>query len=249
MQVITPGRATARRGPGSAALGALVGILLLTAGLALAYLAIATPFMDRIIPTGWPNTAQVLVGLVGWSVALVGPTLFLLLGATRLASVVGRLGRRGAHPTPAARLAGSLPDDLVAAIDVDPGDGRYIPEIVVGPFGMAVLRELPPSSVTRHAGSAWELHTRDGWVQIENPLERASRDAERVRRWVGSVDHDFVAKVHAAVVGTDDTLVRTPSCAVIRPDQVPAWLASLPAQRSLTASRRDRLVEMIRAAT
>jgi hypothetical protein len=33
---------------------------------------------------------------------------------------------------------------------------------------------------------------------------------------------------------------------VIAPKQIPAWLASLPVQRSLTAARRERLIELIR---
>jgi hypothetical protein len=138
-----------------------------------------------------------------------------------------------------------LPDDLVAVVDFDPGDGRRVPEIVVGPFGAAVIRELPPASVTRHLGGTWELRTKRGWIPLENPIDRASRDSERVRSWLANDDHDFVVKVHTAVVGADATVERTASGAVISADQVPAWLASLPIQRSLTDGRRERLVERL----
>jgi hypothetical protein len=249
MQVITSGRRPARTGVATLVFGTVLGTVLVAAGMTIAYLAFATPFMDRIIPSGRPTEVQTFVGLVVWSFALVGPALFVLLGANRLANVLSHIGRR-ARPylSPAARSVGALPADLVVALDVDPGDGRRIPELVVGPFGVAVIRELPPATVTRHSSGAWEVRTRDGWLSIENPLERASRDAERVRRWLAHDDHDFVVKVHAAVVGTDPEVARTPNCAVIAMDQMPAWLASLPAQRSLTESRRERLLEMVRAA-
>jgi hypothetical protein len=43
------------------------------------------------------------------------------------------------------------------------------------------------------------------------------------------------------------SLERTPACAVISPDQIPAWLASLPPQRSLSADRRAELLDQIRS--
>ena len=246
MHVITPSAPAMRRGFGSMVLGLCVGIFLVTVGLTIGYLALATPFMERVIPLGRPTSTQAFVGLIVWSFALVGPAIFLLLGTSRLAWVLGGIdtGSRNAH-TPAARHAHTLPEDLVAVIDVDPGDGRRVPEIVLGPFGAAVIRELPPPSVTRHLSGTWELRTKRGWIPLENPVDRASRDADRVRSWLANDDHDFVVKVHTAVVGSDETVERTANCAVITPDQVPAWLASLPVQRSLTDGRRERLVEML----
>ena len=118
---------------------------------------------------------------------------------------------------------------------------------MTGPHGVAIFELLPPLRASRHHDGRWEVRVRSGrWIPIENPLERASRDAERVRRWLADDDHDFVVKVHAAVIAPDLSLPRTPTCAVITSDQVAAYLASLPPQRSLTASRRERLVELIR---
>ena len=42
------------------------------------------------------------------------------------------------------------------ALNVDVGDGRPIPKLVVGPFGAAVIRDLPDTSVARHQGPYWE---------------------------------------------------------------------------------------------
>lgn len=86
------------------------------------------------------------------------------------------------------------------------------------------------------------------WIPVENPLDRATRDAERVRRWLATDDRDFVIKVYAAVIGPDATVPRTPTCAVITRDQIPAFLASLPPQRSLTSTRLQRIVEHVDAA-
>jgi len=86
------------------------------------------------------------------------------------------------------------------------------------------------------------------WVPVENPLDRATRDAERVRRWLATDDRDFVIKVYAAAIGSEATVPRTPSCAVITREQIPAFLASLPAQRTLTPTRLQRIVEHVDSA-
>ena len=91
---------------------------------------------------------------------------------------------------------------------------------------------------------AWELRTRAGWIPIENPLERAARDAERVRHWLSDDDRDFLVKAYAAVViRPGASLERTATCAVLTADQVPDYIASLPAQRTLTASRLDGVLD------
>jgi hypothetical protein len=64
--------------------------------------------------------------------------------------------------------------------------------------------------------------------------------------WFADDDSDYVVKVYAAVVGTDRAVARTPSCAYIGPEQVGAWLASLPPQRSFDADRRERAIKLVR---
>jgi hypothetical protein len=73
------------------------------------------------------------------------------------------------------------------------------------------------------------------------------RDADRVRRWLAGADLEFVVRVYAALVVNDRVLQRSPTCAVISPAQIPAWIASLPRQRTLTAGRRARLLALARA--
>jgi hypothetical protein len=231
-------------------IGLAVGAVLVVGGLALGWLMLGTSFLASFVPTGRPEPAQMALGAVAWGVALIAPAAVLIVGAARLASVAETILAARPRPTPAARLASVMGDDYVVATRVALADGRRVPEIVIGPFGAAVIAELPPSGLTRHRGITWEVRgPRGQWLPLENPLDRAARDAERVRRWIAQEDHDFVVKTYAAVVSRDSTVERTATCAVIEADQIPAWLRSLPAQRSLTPTRRARIVELIREAS
>ena len=60
------------------------------------------------------------------------------------------------------------PDEPVMALNVDVGDGRPIPRLVLGKFGAAVIRDLPDASVARHQGPYWEAMSDQGWVRIES---------------------------------------------------------------------------------
>jgi hypothetical protein len=74
-----------------------------------------------------------------------------------------------------------------------------------------------------------------------------ARDAERIRHWLVNGDLDYVVRVYAALVTTDATISRSPLCAVINEDQIPAWLAALPRQRSFSAGRQNHLLSRVRA--
>ncbi len=105
---------------------------------------------------------------------------------------------------------------------------------------------MPPPNITRHVGSRWEVRDDRGrWLPIEAPLDRASRDAERVRGWLASDDRDFVVRVYAAIVTDDKTIDRTPACAVVASAELADWIVALPAQRGLNEERRERLAEAI----
>ena len=69
-----------------------------------------------------------------------------------------------------ARAAAELGDEYVAASDVRLPDGRPVRNLVLGPFGLAVINELPPARNTRHTGSSWEFRRADGrWVHMREP--------------------------------------------------------------------------------
>jgi len=248
MEVIQPSNHARRPSMAPLLGGTVLGTVLIVAGVVLAYVALATPALRSVLPEGRLDIGEMATGAVVWTIALVAPAAFVLVGMSRLvrilAAVRGRIPRRSAT----LRALDGVTDDVIVATGLALPDGRTVAELVVGAFGAAVIRELPPAAVTRIREGRWQLRTARGWITLENPLDRASRDAVRVRRWLGHDDTDFVVKVYAAVVGTDPRVARTTDCAVLLPDQVVAWINALPPQRSLTEGRRQQVVEIVRAA-
>ena len=181
--------------------GTVLGTFLVVGGIVLAYVALATPVLQAVMPDGRPSIGKSATAVIVWAIALVAPAGFLLIGANRLARILASV--RGRIPRRSTDAAGTIADrsDLVVASGIALPDGRGVPDLVIGQFGAAVIRELPPAEVTRVREGRWELRLRRGWVTIENPLDRAARDAERVRRWLAHDDADFIVKVYAAVVG------------------------------------------------
>ncbi len=231
--------------PLSIASGIAAGTVLIVSGLTLGYATLATPLVTSLAGGGRFGATAGLEGMLAWPLAVAGMALFLGVGAARLAEVLAAI--RPAHGVKGHPLAAGLPADVLLVQGLDVGDGRPVPLVVVGGFGAAVVRELPAPGTTRRQGAYWEARTTDGWIRIDNPLDRAARDAERVRRWFSQDDRDFVVRVYAAVIGPAATVPRTPTCAVITSGQLPAWLASLPVQRSLTEARRAQLAAMVRS--
>jgi hypothetical protein len=71
MEVITPPRAVERMGVAPVIGGTLVGTLLVVGGLLMGYVAIATPFLTWLMPTGHLGAGEAIIGMVIWAVALV----------------------------------------------------------------------------------------------------------------------------------------------------------------------------------
>ncbi len=247
MEVITPNRSPGRTSAAPIVTSTVFGTLLVVGGVVMAYVAFATPLLAAALPSGRPDAAQMAMGMAAWAIALVAPAAFVLAGTNRLARILGAV--RGRQPRPGAlRGLNDLPDDITVASGLTLPDGRGVSNLVMGRFGVAVVRELPPSAVTRIRNGRWELRTQRSWIPLTDPLEQATRDAERVRRWMANDDADFVVKVYAAVVGPDPQVARTPACAVLTPDQLAAWVTALPPQRSLTDGRRQRMLDTARDA-
>jgi hypothetical protein len=224
-----------------------VAVLLLVAGLALGWLCIGTPIVASFIPYGRPSLLETAGGIVVWGFAIVVPAAFLIMGVARLASIFDTLtSSRPRQVTP--HLARALGPDHLAATDLVLPGGRRLHEMVLGPFGIVVLGDVPPRAATRHVGSRWEIRDDRGrWLPIEDPVQRASRDAERVRGWLASDDRDFLVRVYAVIVTDDPTIERSGVCAVVAPADLAGWLEALPVQRGLTPQRREHLVEMVQA--
>jgi hypothetical protein len=252
MQVIASQRPVAGRPSRlSVAWSLALGGLFVAGGAWILFAVFGLGFLERYVPTGRGTTFQLVAGALAWTFALTAPPAFGLVGISRLIVAAERVRARRPRITPAVRLARAIGDDHVVATNIRLPDGsRTIPEIVLGPFGAAVVEELPPAMAVMSRGvRSWEVRTGDGHVRtIENPLERATRDADRVRSWLSSDETDHIVKVYAVVVGSDPRAERSASCAVIEPDEVAEWLSSLPTQASLDAGRRERLVRLIRSA-
>lgn len=224
--------------------GTLVGAVLAATGLGLALLVTLTPFVGKLVPSSRPGSPIETAVLI-WALSLMAGGALLVSGTNRLASAVASVRSRAVSLSPVVRAMAHLPSDVVVALDVVPREGRPIPELIVGPFGVAVVHAPGSGDTIRNLGAGWEVRTRAGWATTESPIERVSRDADRIRYWLTNGDLDFVVRVYAALVTPDTSIARSPNCAVITPDQIPAWVEALPRQRSLTAGRRQHLLARI----
>jgi len=241
-------RPTPDRHLGRLVWGTVAGASLVAVGLGLAFLVITTPLVTQLVPGSRSGTSQLNLAMLVWVLAVAAGAALLLAGTNRLALAVASVSKRRASRSAVTRVMGDLSGEIVAAAGVVLPDGRPIPELVIGPFGVAIVHELVGRDRLRQVGQGWETRTRDGWVPTEGPLEGVARDAERFRHWIANGDLDYVVRVYAALVTTDAAIPRSPLCAVINEDQIPAWLAALPRQRSFSAGRRNHLLSRVRAA-
>jgi hypothetical protein len=228
--------------------GTVLGATFVSLGLGLAFEVTATPIVSHLVPASRVNPSQVTIAMLIWALSLIAGGALLVAGTNRLAATVASVRTRGSRLSPVARVLGQLSAEVVVATGVVPNDGRPIPELVVGPFGVAVVHEMASRETIRAMGQSWEARTQEGWVATEHPLDRVARDADRVRHWLGDGDLDFVVRVYAALVTSDTSMARSSACAVITPEQVPAWIEALPRQRSLSAGRRHHLLARVRGA-
>lgn len=242
MQIIGAAPSPKSRLP-SLVIGAAAGTVLVVSGLTIEFATLVTPYVDTIAAGRFGGPSALGGVLVRWLAVALG-AVFLGVGAARLAELVSGIRYRVVPQADAGTAISG--DEPVMALNVEIGDGRPIPKLVIGRFGAAVIRDLPPAGSARQTGAYWEGWTDQGWIRIESPLDRAARDAERVRRWFAGDDRDYVVRVYAAVIAPEANVVRTPSCAVITAFQLESWLRSLPAQRSLTEARRNQVIAMLR---
>ena len=191
---------------------------------------------------------QIAVGVGVWGFAIVVPAGFFLIGFARVAATVEAVGAlRPTAVTP--RLAKALGPDHLAATDLLLPGGRRIHELVLGPFGIVVLGDVPPASITRHVGTRWEVRDNRGrWIPVEAPVERAARDAERVKGWLATHDRDFMVRVYAGdhQRRPDASSARRVRRRRARPTS-PAGSRRCRRSAASPPSRRERLVELIRS--
>ncbi len=245
MQILAGSTQITRADRFAVARSAFSGILLVVAGVLVGWLCIGTPLVNAFVPHGRPSVAEAATGVVAWGFAIVVPAAFLIIGVARIAAIIDTAANMRPR-TATSAIAKALGPEYVGATGLVIPGGRRLHELVLGPFGILVIAVVPPPNITRHVGSRWEIRDERGrWLPIEAPLDRATRDAERVRGWLASDDRDFVVRVYAAIVTNDRTVDRTPACAVVPPAELADWILALPAQRGLNEDRRERLAETI----
>ncbi len=115
MDVISPSRPQTRATLVPMMSGTVIGALLIVGGLALAYVAFATPFLGLALPSGRPDPIQIAIGITIWAVALVAPAGFVLAGANRLARNLASARGRAPRRSVALKQLESLPDDITVA--------------------------------------------------------------------------------------------------------------------------------------
>jgi hypothetical protein len=219
-------------------------------GLVAGWLIFATPLLVRAVNLSSGSALAPILGTVAWVAAVTAPTCFILLGTIRLASAATNLRGRTRPFRPVHAMAKRLPAGLLTLPTVRLPDGRAIPDVVLGPYGVAFFEVLPAPASSRHVGSHWEARFVDGgWRPAENPLERAARDGDALRRFLESVDCGFVVRVYPVVTSSARPgafgAELTGACSVVPLADVPGWLASLRAQRSLSATRIEHIREIL----
>ena len=231
------------------AFAGFVGAVFLGIGLAAAYIALTTPLVVELSRLGQGRIGS-LAGALVFALAILIPGTFVVIGIARLVAAVERsLALLPPRERPVAAMANRLPDHYAVIEGVRLPDRRVIPEVVVGPAGLLVVEELPPAHATRNRGHFWEVRLATGrWRHIENPIERAARDAARLQNWLRSEGEDLSPRMYAAVVTDGHTLERTNEVAVLTREQIPAFLAAMPPIHYMTPEHRTRLTEILQQA-
>lgn len=235
-----------------AARDGVLGTLLVLGALATAAVALGTPLVSELGSQGARRFGVgALAAIIVWAIAFLTPGVLGVFGVVRLAAAFERARLLRERPSPLASVADRLSNEYTVARSVRLPDGTTVPEVVVGPHGVAVIAPLPPARATRHRGQSWEVRVTGGeWRIIENPFDRVLRDAERLRRWLALSIEDVSIRVHAAVVTDGHSGVqRERGVAVVTRDQLPAYLASIPQTRHLTPHRRARVIELLQRAS
>jgi hypothetical protein len=221
-------------------------MLLVIIGLGVIGLILATGILQSVGQVGDSRITQQLFGTATWGLAFLIPGLFIVLGLARIVRAV-EARPRPRRDRPAASQRGRISDDFQVAQTVRLPDGRTIPEVVVGPHGLTVVEEVPPRHASRQGSHHWEVRDRSGrWSAVEHPLDRAARDVERLRRWLGNHMEDYTPRFTAVCIADDDRVARSSDVAVIRRSQLADFLGAQPPLRQMTLDRRDRIAALLR---
>lgn len=246
VKVIAAGSPRPSKRAAPLARGVMGGMLLVAAGIGVVGLIAATGILEASGHAGDSRFGQQIIGSAAWGLAFLIPGLFVVLG---LARIVRAVENRPGSPRvrPAAAERSRISDDYLVAQGIHLPDGRSIPEVVIGPHGLTIVEELPPRRASRQGSHHWEVRDRSGrWHTVEHPVDRAARDVERLRRWLGAHLDGYTPRFTAVIVSDDDRVSRSTEVAVIRQRQLADFLDAQPAQRQMSTDRRERIAALLR---
>lgn len=232
--------------------GVLVGVSLVLGGGWLGLQAFGSSAVSDLILRTSPGFPVSIAALAGWGVGLLVPSLLVLAGSARVARTIGRARRVRADRF--LELAAGLSEDHLVALGVALPDGRRVSALVISPAGIALFAYLPPPGAIRFVNGRCEARlVGRGWTTIEEPLTRARRDADAVRRWLFDASADPLP-VSAAVI--DEAMAkRTPpyphrvnGVELVGPEGVTPFIERIDAGLPLSNWYRDRIVARIEAA-
>ena len=86
MQILAGSTQITRADRFAVARSALSGILLVLAGVLVAWLCVGTPIVNAFVPHGRPSVAETATGVVAWGFAIIVPAAFLIIGVARIAA-------------------------------------------------------------------------------------------------------------------------------------------------------------------
>lgn len=229
------------------------GVALVAIGVGIGFTELTSSALSDLLVRARPGAMGTAVGIVGWGIGLVLPIALVLSGSIRTA----RVFRRTRKPRLERFLAivGELPEDHTVALGVALPDGRRIPAVVVAPDGIAIFEFLPPPGALRYREGLWEARIAGaGWTPIEEPLARARRDADALRRMLWDSSYDHQLNVYPAVIDESAHArkaaytPRVNGCTLLAPDGVRSFIGAFPEARRLTPGRREILLGRIRDA-
>ena len=111
-------------------------------------------------------------------------------------------------------------------------DGRAVPQVAVGRFGAAVVRQAPGYSAIRSFGDKGEVDVYGEWMPLELPMRKVRLDSGADGARLSSGDREFVVNVYAAVVTAPHEVDRAPWASILAPEQILPYLAALPSASS-----------------
>lgn len=155
------------------------------------------------------------------------------------------------------RLLGPLFDDsyvLIASPRL-PGRSADLAALLVGPPGVRALVARAWDGHYRVSGKRWEYdtHSRRGWIVCRtNPTWDAATVRDAVVRWARDEGLEANLPVEAAVAfprRESQIVLEEPTVEVVTRDNAPWWAARIARAQRLDATRVDRFVQAVVAAS